>query len=568
MRLTQLYAPTLRETPADAEVISHQLMLRAGMIRKAAGGIYSYLPLAWRILRKIEAIVREEMNRKGGQELLMPIVQPAELWLETGRWNVYGDEMFRLKDRHNRDFCLGPTHEEMITTLVRTDVRSYRQLPLRLYQIQNKYRDEIRPRFGLMRGREFIMKDLYSFDRDEAGLEDSYNQMYDAYTRIFTRCGLNFRAVEADSGAIGGSGTHEFMVIADSGEAAIVYCNECDYAANVEKAELKPIEAEKEQLLELESKDTPGAKTIADLSAFLQVETTKTIKALAYQTEKGPVLALVRGDHEVNDIKLQNQLGCLTLELADEKNIIEDFDSVAGFIGPVGLPKNVTIVADVTVMNLFNAVCGANKPDTHWINVNPVRDFEASIVADIRLIQESDPCPRCNASLSTARGIEVGQVFKLFTKYSTALKTTYLDENGKEKPMVMGCYGIGVSRTMAAAIEQNNDEHGIVWPVSIAPYAVAVIPISSKDAEQLALAEKIYRELNQNGIEAVLDDRNERPGVKFKDADLIGYPLRITVGPKAISENVVEVKVRRTGQTYLYEVQSYLEEVNELLATL
>lgn len=568
MRLTQLYAPTLRETPADAEVISHQLMLRAGMIRKAAGGIYSYLPLAWRILRKIEAIVREEMDRKGGQELLMPIVQPAELWLETGRWNVYGDEMFRLKDRHNRDFCLGPTHEEMITTLVRTDVRSYRQLPLRLYQIQNKYRDEIRPRFGLMRGREFIMKDLYSFDRDEAGLEDSYNQMYDAYTRIFTRCGLNFRAVEADSGAIGGSGTHEFMVIADSGEAAIVYCNECDYAANVEKAELKPIEAEKEQLLELESKDTPGAKTISDISTFLQVETTKTIKALAYQTEKGSVLALVRGDHEVNDIKLQNQLGCLTLELADEKTIIEDFDSVAGFIGPIGLPKNVTIVADVTVMNLFNAVCGANKPDKHWINVNPPRDFEASIVADIRLIQESDPCPRCNAALMTARGIEVGQVFKLFTKYSTALKATYLDENGKDKPMVMGCYGIGVSRTMAAAIEQNNDEHGIVWPVSIAPYAVAVIPISSKDTEQLALAEKIYGELNKNSIEAVLDDRNERPGVKFKDADLIGYPLRITVGPKAISENVVEVKVRRTGQTHLFEVQNYLEAVNELLATL
>ena len=568
MRLTQLYAPTLRETPADAEVISHQLMLRAGMIRKAAGGIYSYLPLAWRILRKIEAIVREEMDRKGGQELLMPIVQPAELWLETGRWNVYGDEMFRLKDRHNRDFCLGPTHEEMITTLVRTDVRSYRQLPLRLYQIQNKYRDEIRPRFGLMRGREFIMKDLYSFDRDEAGLEDSYNQMYDAYTRIFTRCGLNFRAVEADSGAIGGSGTHEFMVIADSGEAAIVYCNECDYAANVEKAELKPIETEKEQLLELESKDTPGAKTISDISTFLQVETTKTIKALAYQTDKGPVLALVRGDHEVNDIKLQNQLGCLTLELADEKTIIDDFDSVAGFIGPIGLPKNVTIVADVTVMNLFNAVCGANKPDTHWINVNPARDFQASIVADIRLIQESDPCPRCNASLMTARGIEVGQVFKLFTKYSTALKATYLDENGKDKPMVMGCYGIGVSRTMAAAIEQNNDEHGIVWPVSIAPYAVAVIPISAKDAEQLALAEKIYGELSKNGIEAVLDDRNERPGVKFKDADLIGYPLRITVGPKAISENVVEVKVRRTGQTYLYEVQNYLGAVNELLANL
>jgi prolyl-tRNA synthetase len=568
MRLTQLYAPTLRETPADAEVISHQLMLRAGMIRKAAGGVYSYLPLAWRTLRKIETIVREEMDNKGGQELLMPIMQPAELWLETGRWHVYGDEMFRLKDRHQRDFCLGPTHEEMITTLVRADVRSYRQLPLMLYQIQNKYRDEIRPRFGLMRGREFIMKDLYSFDRDEAGLEESYNKMYDAYTRIFSRCGLKFRAVEADAGAIGGSGTHEFMVIADSGEAAIVYCEQCDFAANVEKAELKPIESPEETLLPLELKDTPGAKTIHEITAFLQISREKTIKALAYKTDKGPVLALVRGDHELNDIKLQNQLGCLTLELADEKAVGAEFDSIAGFLGPIGINKDVMIVADTTVMNLFNAVCGANQLDKHWLNVNPNRDFKAAIVADIRLIQESDPCPRCGASLLTARGIEVGQVFKLFTKYSTALKATYLDDNGKEKPMVMGCYGVGVSRTMAAAIEQNYDENGIIWPAAIAPYTIAVIPISHKDAAQMEAAVKIYEELNKNGIETVLDDRNERPGVKFKDADLIGYPLRITVGPKAINENLVEVKVRRNGQVIHYTIEEYLQAVKELLKTL
>lgn len=568
MRLTQLYAPTLRETPAEAEIVSHQLMLRAGLIRKAAGGIYSYLPLAWRVLRKIEAIIREEMDKKGGQELLMPIMQPAELWLETGRWSVYGDEMFRLKDRHNRDFCLGPTHEEMITTLVKADVRSYRQLPLRLYQIQNKYRDEIRPRFGLMRGREFIMKDLYSFDRDEDGLEISYQQMYDAYTKIFTRCGLKFRAVEADAGAIGGSGTHEFMVVAESGEAAIVYCHSCAYAANVEKAELNAIAAKEEQVLPLKIEDTPAVKTISAVAEFLGVLANKTIKALAYQTDKGPVLALVRGDHEVNEIKLQNQAGCLTLALADEKAIGEAFASVPGFIGPIGLTKEVFIIADLTVMQMVNAVCGANQPDRHWMNVNPGRDFGAVTVADIRLIQEDDPCPRCGAALRVARGIEVGQVFKLYNKYSTALKATYLDENGRDQPMQMGCYGIGVSRTMAAAIEQNHDEQGIIWPAAIAPYAAVVIPISSKDQEQMALAEKLYTELNRQNIETVLDDRNERPGVKFKDADLIGYPLKITVGPKTIADRLVEVKVRRTGQVHHYPLDGYLTTIAELLSSL
>lgn len=567
MRASQLYAPTLRETPAEAEVVSHQLMLRSGMIRRATGGIYTYMPLALRTLRKIEAIVREEMDAKGGQELLMPIMQPAEMWQETGRWDVYGDEMFRLKDRHNRQFCLGPTHEEMITTLVRSDVRSYRQLPLKLYQIQNKYRDERRPRFGLMRSREFIMKDLYSFDKDEEGLNESYNQMYEAYSNVFTRCGLTYRAVEADGGAIGGSGTHEFMVIADSGEAAIVYCPACDYAANVEKAELKAITMEAEELQPLTTVDTPGTKSIEAVTSLLHITADKTIKTIVYHTDKGVVLALVRGDHEVNEVKVQNLVGCLTIDLADERIITEDLASAPGFIGPVGTKCSI-VIADITVMNMYNGVCGANTPDQHYTNVNVNRDFTPTMVADIRQIAENDPCPHCNLPVKTARGIEVGQVFKLFTKYSTALKATYLDNNGREKPMVMGCYGIGVSRTMAATIEQYNDESGIIWPAAIAPYHVVVVPISAKDAAQMSLAEEIYKTLNTSGVETVLDDRNERPGVKFKDADLIGYPLKITVGPKTMTENTIEIKVRRTGEIFNFPVDNYLSEIKELLAKL
>ena len=567
MRATLLYAPTLRETPAEAEVISHQLMLRSGMIRRGAGGIYTYLPLALRTLRKIENIVRQEMDAKGGQELLMPIMQPAEMWQETGRWDVYGDEMFRLKDRHNRDFCLGPTHEEMITTLVKSDVRSYRQLPLRLYQIQNKYRDERRPRFGLMRSREFIMKDLYSFDKDEEGLNESYDKMYDAYTNVFTRCGLTFRAVEADGGAIGGSGTHEFMVIADSGEAAIVYCSACDYSANVEKAELKAIITPEEDLKMLTIVDTPQTKSIEAVTKLLNVSADKTIKTIVYTTDKGSILALVRGDHEVNEVKVQNLVGCLTIELADEKTITETLGSAAGFIGPVGT-KCSTVIADSTVMKMYNAICGANTADQHYMNVNVLRDFSPTLVADIRLIQENDPCPHCSVPVKTARGIEVGQVFKLHTKYSKALKATYLDNNGRETPMVMGCYGIGVSRTMAATIEQHNDEYGIVWPVAIAPYHVVIVPISAKDEAQMSLAEQIYTSLNACGIEAVLDDRNDRPGVKFKDADLIGYPLKITVGPKATNDNVIEVKVRRTGEVFNFAINNYLEDIKALLAAL
>lgn len=569
MRVSKLYAPTLREVPAEAEVVSHQLMLRAGFMRKAAGGIYTYLPLAWRVLKKIERIVREEMDAKGSQELLMPIVQPAEIWQESGRWDVYGAEMFRLQDRHNRCFCLGPTHEEMVTTLIRGDVRSYRQLPLSVYQIQNKYRDERRPRFGLMRGREFIMKDAYSFDRDEAGLDKSYQDMYDAYTNIFTRCGLNFRPVEADSGAIGGSGSHEFMVIADSGEAEIVFCTSCDYAANVEKAELFPLEAQEEAMLTKEEVVTPDCKTIADVCAYLKLPVDHSVKAVAYNSEKGLILCFVRGDHEVNEIKVINTCGVIDLEMATEEQLAAA-DTVGGYMGPVGIDnKKVIVVVDATVMKMHNVCCGANKEGYHFINVNPGRDFTPTYVADIRLIQEGDPCPHCGGEVSKARGIEVGQVFKLFTKYSSALKATYLDENGKEQPMVMGCYGVGVSRTMAAAIEQNYDDNGIIWPIEIAPYHVLVVPVNTKDEASAAKAEEIYMQLKKVGLETVIDDRNERPGVKFKDADLIGYPLRVVVGPKTLTEGKLEVKIRKTGEIrYLPLDGDYVQDIKNIIAEL
>lgn len=569
MRVSKMFAPTLREVPAEAEVVSHQLMLRAGFLRKSAGGMYNYLPLAWRVLKKIENIVREEMDASGAQELLMPIVQPAEIWQESGRWGVYGEEMFRLKDRHNREFCLGPTHEEMVTSLIRGDVRSYRQLPMNVYQIQNKFRDERRPRFGLMRGREFIMKDAYSFDRDEAGLDVSYKLMYDAYTRIFTRCGLTFRPVEADSGAIGGSGSHEFMVIADSGEAEIVYCNECDYAANVEKAEMHVIEAPEEEAKAVEEVKTPDCKTIADVCAYLNLPVDKSVKAVAFNSEKGLILCFVRGDHEVNEIKVINTVGVNEVEMAEE-SLLAAAGTVGGYMGPVGIdPEKTIVVVDSTVMKMHNICCGANKEGYHLLNVNPGRDFTPTYVADIRLIQEGDPCPHCGGKVSKARGIEVGQVFKLFTKYSEAMHATFLDENGKEKPMVMGCYGVGVSRTMAAAIEQNNDKDGMIWPVAIAPYEVLVVPVNTKDEASTQKAEAIYEELKKAGVEAVIDDRNERPGVKFKDADLIGYPLRVVVGPKTLAEGKLEVKVRRTGEVQLLPLDSdYIGAIKELLAKL
>ena len=568
MRASNLYAPTLRNTPAEAEIISHQLMYRAGMIRKVAGGMYTFLPLGWRVIRKIEQIIREEMDAAGGQEVCMPILQPSELWEESGRWAAYGDEMMRIKDRHHRDFCLGPTHEEMITDLVRDEVRSYKQLPLMLYQIQDKFRDERRPRFGLMRSREFIMKDLYSFDKDEEGLNLSYKKMYDAYTKIFTRCGLEFRPVEADNGAIGGGHSHEFTVLADAGESNIAYCSSCDYAASDEKAELTVIKAPEEEQLPLEKVATPDAKTIELVADYLQVPVAKTIKAVAFQTEKDElILTFVRGDHEVNDVKVINAVGAIDLHMADE-SAITAAGGVAGFMSPIGIKKGTKIVVDSTVMEMYNAVAGANEVDVHYKNVNPKRDFGEVIVTDIRMIQEGDACPRCGKPVKMTRGIEAGQVFTLGTKYSQSMGATFLDETGKEHPLYMGCYGIGVGRTMAAAIEQNNDEQGIVWPRAIAPYEVVVVAVNAKKDDQLACAEEIYGECRQAGLDTLLDDRKERAGVKFKDCDLIGYPLRVVVGPKAVEEGQIEIKVRKTGEVFTVARAEYLSKVQELLKEL
>ena len=570
MRATQLYAPTLRESPAEAELVSHKLMYRAGFIRKAAGGIYSYLPLGWRTMKKIMQIIREEMDAKGGQEIMMPITQPAELWKESGRWSVYGDEMMRLKDRHGREFALGPTHEEMITTLIRDEVRSYKQLPLMLYQIQNKYRDEIRPRFGLMRSREFVMKDLYSFDRDVDGMNISYDKMYDAYSRIFERCGLKFRAVEADNGAIGGGHSHEFTVLAPSGESSIAYCEACNFAASDEKAELKIIQAEPEELKSLEKVKTPDCHTIEKVKNFLNVPIEKTIKAVAFMDDdERLILTFVRGDHEVNEIKVLNAVeGANHLYMAGDK-LIETAGTVAGFMSPIGI-SNAIIVVDQSVMLMSNAVAGANEVDAHFINVTPKRDFDAGkiIVADIRMVQEGDPCPHCGAPLKMTRGIEVGQVFTLGKKYSEALYATFLDEDGKEKPFEMGCYGIGVGRTMAAAIEQNNDADGIIWNRAIAPFEVVIVPVNAKDDKQLALAEEIYNELAKSGADVLLDDRKERAGVKFKDCDLIGYPLRVTISPKTLESGKIEVKVRRSGEFLNFDRENCVEKILELLETL
>lgn len=570
MRATALLAPTLREAPADAEVVSHRLLLRAGFIRRVAAGVYNYLPLTMRVLKKIERIIREEMDRQGGQELLMPIMQPAELWQESGRWDVYGPELFRLKDRHDRNFALGPTHEEVITALVRGEVSSYKQLPLLLYQIQNKYRDERRPRFGLMRGREFIMKDLYSFDRDEKGLAESYMKMHEAYNRVFQRCGLRFRPVEADSGAIGGNESQEFMVLAESGEASILFCesDRCDYAANVERAaQINPPDNAKEDLDILTEKETPECRTVEEVTRVLGIPPQRIIKTLLYETDTEVVAVLVRGDREVNEIKLLNLLGCLRVDLAGENTILKVTGAARGFSGPVGL-KGVKIIADLEVSSMSNAAAGANRDHFHYINVNPGRDFSIDILTDVRMVEAGEPCPRCGQKLNAARGIEVGQIFKLGAKYSKILGATYLDESGKSKPIIMGCYGIGVTRTMAAAIEQNNDQDGIIWPAAIAPFHAVVVPVNIKDAEQAALAENIYERLTAAGVEVLLDNRAERAGVKFKDADLIGYPLRITVGSKAVSEKKFEVKVRRTGEVTMVPDDKLERTVLEMLRDL
>ncbi len=570
MRATNLYAPTLRNTPAEAEIASHRLMYRAGLIRKSAGGMYTYLPLAWRTLRKIEQIIREEMDAAGGQEIMMPILQPAELWEESGRWGAYGAEMMRIQDRHERAFCLGPTHEEMITALVRDELRSYKQLPIMLYQIQDKFRDERRPRFGVMRSREFIMQDLYSFDKDVEGMHESYRKMYEAYTNVFTRCGLNFRAVEADCGAIGGGRSEEFTVLAPEGESRIACCDACSYAASDEKAQLRPLDAPDEAELPLEKVSTPHTSTIALLAEFLKIPVEKTIKAVAYQTEEDVlVLAFLRGDHEVNEVKLANAVpGARELRMADEA-AIRAAGGCPGFMSPIGIKEGTHIVVDETAMRMKNAVSGANEQDYHYTNVNPVRDFAHVTVADIRLVAEGDLCPACGEGhLHISRGIEAGQIFALGTKYSEAMQANFLDVDGKLKPLQMGCYGIGVGRTMAAAIEQNHDEHGIIWPRAIAPYEVVVVAVNAKVEEQLAYAEEIYEELRAAGIDVLLDDRRERAGVKFNDCDLIGYPVRIAIGPKTIENGSIEVKLRRTGELVNFARDTYLKGVRDMLAAL
>lgn len=573
MRLSKMYVRTLRELPAEAEIPSHILLLRTGMIRKLASGIYGFMPLGWRSLHKIENIIREEMDKSGAQEILMSAIQPAELWEESGRWSAYGPELWRIKDRNGRDFCLGPTHEEIFTDIVRDGVSSYRQLPLNLYQIQHKYRDEARPRFGLMRSREFIMKDAYSFDKDQEGLDKSYDDMYDAYTRIFTRCGLTFRPVEADSGAIGGNASHEFTALSEVGESDIAYCESCSMAANVEKAACRDAEpsAESEAMLELQEVHTPGTKTIEEVAGFLNIDKTRTIKALLFEKYDedgkvdGYVAAFVRGDRDLNMIKLVNALNIPehAIAFADESKLEAAIGAVGGFTGPIGL-HDCTVVVDSELVGLKNLCAGACKLDHHILNVNYGRDYEGDIVTDLKVLKEGDPCPVCGAPIKHTRGIEVGQVFKLGTKYSKAMNATYKDENQQDHPLVMGCYGIGVSRTLAAVIEQHHDEDGIIWPVSVAPYHAIVTLVKPKDEEQAKVAEEIYQSLLTAGVEAVIDDRDERPGVKFKDADLLGFPIRITVGKRA-GEGIVEYKLRRDSEKIEISVAEAIENAIKLV---
>lgn len=547
MRFSQNFIYTLREDPQDAEVVSHKLLARAGMIDKLAAGIYTYLPLGWRSIEKLCRIVREEMIRAGSVELAMPCVQPAELWQQSGRWFAYGKELLRFKDRHERDFCFGPTHEEVITDVVRRRVSSYRQLPVNLFQIQTKFRDEVRPRFGLMRGREFLMKDAYSFHATKESLDEAYRAMGEAYRRVFQRCGLSFTEVEADTGNIGGSESHEFMVLAETGEDAVVACG-CGYGANAEKAVSSPIKPappwpgvapEKAQAV-----FTPGVTSVPDVAHFLGLSPEHFIKSMVVETDREFVLALVRGDDELNEVKLKNALGANHVQLASPEKVQRLTGAAVGFAGPIGL-TGLRIVADPEVMRLPLAATGANRDDYHFVGVVPGRDFQPDLVADLRLVREGDPCPRCGRSLQLQRGIEVGHIFKLGTKYSTPMGCTFLDATGREQPMIMGCYGLGIGRTVAAAVEQNHDQAGIIWPLPLAPFEVEVLNLNPDSTEVARTAESLYGDLQAAGVEVLYDDRDERSGVKFKDADLIGIPVRVVVGKKGLEQGQVEISLRR-----------------------
>lgn len=568
MRYSKYLLPTLKEVPSEAEVPSHQLMLRAGMIRKLTSGIYSYLPFGLRSIRKVEAIIREEMNRAGAIEVLLPMVQPAELWQESHRWEEYGKELGRFKDRHNRDSCLGPTHEEVITDIARREIRSYRQMPINLYQIQTKFRDEIRPRFGVMRAREFIMKDAYSFDADDKGEEISYRKMVDAYNRIFTRCGLKFRVVEAESGLIGGTYSHEFMVLAETGEETIVSCAKCSYAANIERAEFKRFKTETpspdpKTFKPIQKVLTPDQRTVEEVAQFLNVSAADLVKTLIFVSDKGPVAALVRGDHEISEKKLKIALGTGELQLADEETVEKVSRSPKGFAGPMGL--SISIFADFDIRAMADFVTGANEKDCHFIQVNTGRDFQVTRFVDLRRFAPGDLCPLCGEETRLDKGIEVGHTFKLGTKYSKVLGATYLDDKGVEKEIVMGCYGIGVGRTVASAIEQYYDENGIIFPMPIAPFQVIVLPVNMKVDLIRETAEELYQTLLDRGVEVLFDDREETPGVKFKDADLIGIPLRVTLGEKNLKKGLVEIKKRKTGEILLVKKEEAVSKIEEMI---
>ena len=542
MKMSNMLISTLREVPAEAEIDSHKLMLRAGMIRKMAAGIYNHMPLGLKVLKNVEDIVREEMNAAGAQEFLASAMIPAELWQESGRWDAYGAEMFRVKDRGARDFCLGPTHEEVFTDIARNEIKSYKQLPLNLYQIQTKYRDERRPRFGVMRSREFIMKDAYSFDKDQAGLDIVFDKMHDAYVKIFNRCGLDAKCVEADSGAIGGSNSAEFMVKSEVGEDDVVFCSSCNYAANIEKAVSTSEKEEKAELKERNKVETPNARTIEEVAAFFNTNAKKFAKTILFNADGKIVAVMVRGDREINEVKVANAVGEVTnLDLASNEEVQNATGAAVGFAGPIGIKVDILLV-DEEVANMYNFIVGANETGYHIENVNYGRDFEG-IVGDFRNVTEGEKCPCCGAPITIARGTEVGHIFKLGTKYSAAMNANFIDEDGKEKPFVMGCYGIGVTRTMASIIEQHHDDNGIIWPLSVAPYHISVIPVNVKDEEQVKVANELYEQLTSMGVEALLDDRNERAGVKFKDSELMGIPMRVTVGKK-ITDGEVEFKLR------------------------